>query len=347
MCGIITIVPEAERKTAPALLDRLTTTLAHRGPDDSGYAQVLPSGGQIRTWTRESMPAGELGGILFGHRRLSILDLSDAGHQPWVNHETGTVLAYNGEVFNFIELRAELESIGVEFRSRSDTEVLARAYERWGADAFQRLNGMWAFTLWDARRKVLIACRDRFGVKPLYYCRAGGRLVFASEIKALLDVPEIARRVNQQRVHGFLTGNISDQGVETLLCEVRSVAPGTYLEVSRAGAVTERRFYRLRIDPDVRQAPHEALVSRTRSLLADAVALRTRSDVPIGTMLSGGLDSTSITALIDHTGADSRRPDRKRPLKDSGSSIRHSRLSGRTRHTTRSVLSHCCAIGSA
>ncbi len=173
-----------------------------------------------------------LGGILFGHRRLSILDLSDAGHQPWVNHETGTVLAYNGEIFNFLELRAELESLGVVFRSRSDTEVLARAYERWGADAFERLNGMWAFTLWDARRKTLIACRDRFGVKPLYYCRAGGRLVFASEIKALLEVPEVARMVNPQRVHGFLTGNISDQGVETLLSDVRSVAPGTYLEVS-------------------------------------------------------------------------------------------------------------------
>jgi asparagine synthase (glutamine-hydrolysing) len=273
----------------------MTARLRHRGPDDAGFAWVAPTTGVIRQ--TEHLPAdADLSGVLFGHRRLSILDLTPAGSQPMLSSDGLSLLCFNGEIYNFVELRDQLRSHGFSFRGTCDTEVLLKAYEHWGREAFNRLNGMWAFALWDGRRRSLVVSRDRFGVKPLYCGRLDGVTIFASEIKALLEYPGAFRGVNDRKVLSFLQDGATDQGDETMFQGIRSLAPGTYLELTDSRTATSR-FWTL---PDTRQAqatPNE-LISEFARLLTDSVHLRVRSDVPIGTMMSGGLDSTAITALI-------------------------------------------------
>jgi asparagine synthase (glutamine-hydrolysing) len=303
MCGLVTVMTSGGRTFPAPVLTQLTDLLRHRGPDDAGYVWVEPAAGRCRTFPEAAAFTGELSGVLFGHRRLSVIDLTAAGHQPFVSDDGTLVLSYNGEIYNYIELRSELESRGPAFRSRTDTEVLLRAYELWGADAFARLNGMWAFTLWDGRRGVLLACRDRFGVKPLYYTQADDLWCFASEIKALLALPGFDRRIDRDGVVEFLARGATDHRTETLFHGVRAVPPGSFIEVSGSGVSSSgvsatKRYWTLRPDPDVGRLPDPDAVERFRRLLRDAVALRVRSDVPIGTMLSGGLDSTSIAALV-------------------------------------------------
>lgn len=298
MCGLVTLVLGSGRTVAPRLLHSMTDALAHRGPDGFGYAAVEPDRGTVRQWT-ETSPEGEIGGILFGHRRLSIIDLTRCGHQPMASDDQDLVLAYNGEIYNFVELRAELEQIGHHFRSRSDTEVLLKAYAEWGTAAFNRFNGMFALTLWDNRRKTLVAARDRFGIKPLYVAQVDGDWLFASEIKALLQFPGAHRGLNDEKVVAYLSQCLIDDDRETLFAGVQSVEPGTFVEVTRSGS-RSRPFWSLpetRAQTDPRK-PDREYIEEFRSLLTDSVRLRVRSDVPIGTMLSGGLDSTAITALI-------------------------------------------------
>ncbi len=184
MCGFVTIVTSRNRSVSFADLEAMTERIAHRGPDDYGYAWASPSG-QI-TESRHGFERADLQGVLFGHRRLSILDLSQAAHQPFLNAAGSMVLAYNGEVYNYVELREELMSHGAEFRSSSDTEVVLAAYERWGTEAFRKFNGMWACAIWDGERKKLVVSRDRFGVKPLYVAVVEGTWIFASELKSVI-----------------------------------------------------------------------------------------------------------------------------------------------------------------
>ena len=297
MCGIVTIATGAGRKIRLDALERMTSALSHRGPDDAGYAWVDPAAGACRTWQSDSPPAAEGSGVLFGHRRLSILDLSPAGHQPFCSPDGALVLAYNGEIYNYLELRAELEAHGVRFRGTSDTEVLLAAYERWGAAALERCNGMWAFTLWDGREGKLLASRDRFGVKPLYYTVVDGVWLFASEIKALLTYPGAHRGFVEHNVLEFLARGLVDHAAETLFHGIYSLDPGSCLEL-RDGKIRTWRFWTLPAATDSAPLDLAMATERYRTLLADAVRIRTRSDVPIGTMLSGGLDSTAITALI-------------------------------------------------
>ncbi len=296
MCGFVTIALAEGRSLPAPVLQHMTNVLAHRGPDGFGYASVEPTSSVVHQWT-DPQPASPLCGILFGHRRLSIIDLTTCGHQPMVSDDGSLVLAYNGEIYNFLELRTELEQLGCRFRGRSDTEVLLRAYETWGPAAFKRLNGMFAFTLWDGRRRTLVAARDRFGVKPLYISRVDGHHVFASEIKAILAFPGAHRGLNHERVTAFLANCLVDHDEHTLFVGVRALAPGTFLEL-KDGEVRTGRFWSLpTADPGRRRGDQE-YIGEFAELLADAVRLRARSDVPIGTMLSGGLDSTSVTALI-------------------------------------------------
>lgn len=296
MCGFVTIVTGEGATVSSAVLERMTGTLVHRGPDDFGYACIDPAGGACHTWTTLA-PGCELSGILFGHRRLSILDLSDAGHQPMVSDDTSSVLSFNGEIYNFVELRAELEAQHVAFRGRGDTEVLLKAYDHWGMDTLAKCNGMWAFTLWDGPNRKLIASRDRFGVKPLYYTVVDGTWLFASEIKALLAYPGAFRGFDEHNVLDYLAYCLVDHGETTFYRGVRALPPGTYLELSAQHA-KQHSFWTLRVDSSGHDQSERARVAQFRDLLADSVRLRVRSDVPIGTMLSGGLDSTSITALI-------------------------------------------------
>ena len=243
MCGFVTIVTSPGQSVRGAVLQRMTDLLSHRGPDDAGFASVNPSTGALRT-TRNLPADAELSGVLIGHRRLSILDLTPAASQPMVSDDGLSLLCFNGEIYNFLELRDELRALGISFRGTGDTEVLLKAYEQWGSNAFNRLNGMWAFVLWDGRRRTLVASRDRFGVKPLYWTTVEGVTILGSEIKALLAYPGAFRGLEDRKVLSFLQDGATDQDDQTMFGGIRSLSPGTYLELTERRMVT-RRFWTL------------------------------------------------------------------------------------------------------
>jgi asparagine synthase (glutamine-hydrolysing) len=256
------------------LVARMTDVLAHRGPDDAGMFVEPP--------------------VVLGNRRLSILDLSPAGHQPMGSDDGRIWLTYNGEIYNYKELAQDLRRHGHRLRSSGDTEVLLHAYLEWGPDCLARLNGMFAFAIWDRSRHELFCARDRFGVKPFYYTTAADCFRFASEIKALLLDPAVERVPNDPRVLDFLVRGFADHTEETMFERIYQLPAGSYVWVSPTrGPGKPERWYRPQATDLDGRAPSEAV----RELLTDAVSLRLRSDVPVGTMLSGGLDSSSITAL--------------------------------------------------
>jgi asparagine synthase (glutamine-hydrolysing) len=276
VCGIYGEVARSpiDQELARSATDRLR----HRGPDASG------------AW------AGD--GVFLGMRRLSIIDLA-GGQQPIWNEDGSCCIVFNGELYNFMDLRRELQGHGHVFRSRSDTEVVLHAYEEWGTDCLRRFNGMFAIAIWDGPRRRLFLARDRIGEKPLYYYRDGRRVVFASEIKAILAHPEVPRELNPRGLANFLAFG---HGVapETIYRDIHKLLPGHYLLV-RDGDVRLVEYWDVGQD---RTAPsgespsgaeHEA---RVRSLLDDSVRLRMTADVPIGAFLSGGLDSSAIVALM-------------------------------------------------
>lgn len=274
MCGICGIVDYSRPMVDERLVWAMTETLNHRGPDDSGVAVLGPAG--------------------LGHTRLTILDLTSAGHQPMRTDDGRVTLVYNGEVYNFPELRRTLEAEGVTFHSRSDTEVVLQAYVRWGTDCFAKLNGMFALALWDAPSQTLHMARDRFGIKPLYYCASESGLVFGSEIKALLASGRVRRDLNWHALHEFLYyGNAL--GTRTFFGGVGKLPPGHHLTLSRHGVRTAP-YWSADDLPPVMDGLH--VVSETvRRRLADAVGAHLVSDVPVGVFLSGGIDSSAITAL--------------------------------------------------
>jgi asparagine synthase (glutamine-hydrolysing) len=252
----------------------MTDEIAHRGPDGAGMF-VLPP-------------------VVLGNRRLSILDLSTAADQPMGTVDGDMWLTYNGEIYNYKELAQDLRTRGHRFRSSGDTDVLLHAYLEWGHDCLPRLNGMFAFAVWDRARQELFCARDRLGVKPLYYTVVGGRFRFASEIKALLVDPEVPRRPNDDRVLDFLARGYADHTEETMFDGIYQLPPGSCMRVSPTrGLARPNRWYQLQ--PAERDGRPVSEV--VRELLTDSVSLRLRSDVPIGTLLSGGLDSSSVTAL--------------------------------------------------
>ena len=267
MCGIAGF----RGAPAPALLRAMTTTLRHRGPDDEGYS--------------------EDGSISLGFRRLSIIDLA-GGHQPMLSDDGRLSLVYNGEIYNYRELREELRSLGHGFRTDSDTEVILRAYEAWGTDAFARLNGMWAFALADRGERRLILCRDHFGIKPLYYAEAGGRLLFASEIKALLCDRELSPSVDDQSLYEYLAFGLHDHRPATFFAGV-SRLPAAHFAVVDDDGVTLRRYWQPRLRRDGDTDPRAFAEAFKTS-----VARRLVADVPVGACLSGGLDSSTIVSLM-------------------------------------------------
>ena len=280
MCGIAGELHfDASRPVSPEAVLRMTRALAHRGPDDEGLFVRGPVG--------------------LGHRRLSILDLSSAGHQPMSNEDGSIWLVFNGEIYNFLELRDELERDGVTFRSRTDTEVLLRLYEQRGTSCLHALRGMFAFAIWDARRQALVLARDRLGVKPLFYHIGNRALTFASELKALTQNPEVRREVDPAAIHHYLTY----QYVPSPLCVyrgVRKLPPAHYL-VWRDGRKEIHRYWKLRYLPKfpVKGARYEReLEAELREKVEEATRLRLIADVPVGAFLSGGIDSSVIVATM-------------------------------------------------
>jgi asparagine synthase (glutamine-hydrolysing) len=273
MCGICGYVGTH----APDLLAPMCLRMAHRGPDDMG------------SWHD---PLREVG---LGHRRLSIIDLSPAGHQPMSN-EDGTVwISYNGEVYNFQELREGLLARGHRFRSRTDTEVLVHLYEEKGTEFLEEVNGIFALAVWDGVRGQLLLARDHAGVKPLYYWCDGRRLFFASEIKALMCVPGIPRQINHEAIPAYLTF-LWVPGEDTMFRGIRKLEPGHSL-VWRDGRLTVRQWFSLSYEPD--DAVSEAdWIERVHETFMRVTRRQMVSDVPLGAFLSGGLDSSSIVVSM-------------------------------------------------
>lgn len=273
MCGIAGIWNRGGAPVEHAKLKRMADTLRHRGPDGEGFHV-----------------AGELG---LAHRRLKIIDLTELGAQPMATTEGRFWITFNGEIHNFVELRGELEARGVEFRSHTDTEVALRAYEAWGAACFEKFNGMWALAIWDAQRRELLLSRDRFGIKPLVYSERGGRFAFASEAKAILEVFPEEREINAAELNEFLCGTFPVTTERTNFANIRHVPAGCSLVVREDGVRMERHW---RYEPG-REEPRADAAEQVLALLTDAVRLRMRSDVPVCSALSGGVDSSAITLL--------------------------------------------------
>lgn len=275
MCGMLGWLGHHGSEDAERFGDALDL-LAHRGPDDRGV------------WAAQ--------GVLLGHRRLSILDLTAAGHQPMADPASGAVIVFNGEIYNHVELRKELEGLGHCFIGNSDTEVLLHALIEWGEQALARLNGMWAFAFWQPTTRRLLLARDRFGVKPLYYRNGREGLAFASEPKALLDLFPQHRAVSEQALLDFLANNLLYARGESFYQGIHVLPPAHYgiyePETSRFRLV---RYwdYPERVDEEL---DAEDAVAQFDELFTDAVRLRLRSDVPVGLTLSGGLDSTGVLA---------------------------------------------------
>lgn len=293
MCGIGGYIGGSGRAPGVEGLDEaaILSQLGHRGPDHRG---------QVHLRAAEGAP------IFLGFTRLAILDLSPAGHQPMSTEDGALTLVYNGEVYNFRALRDELEGAGHRFRSTSDTEVVLRGYRQWGLGVLERLRGMFAFALWDAGRQELHLCRDRLGIKPLYYAHDGERLAFGSELRTLLASGAARPRLCPQAVHGYLSlGSVPQP--RTILRDVSLLLPGHAMTVtvqgSRARPAAPRRYFALP-PPVITGDSQERAVASVAEILQEAVSLRLIADVPVGVLLSGGIDSTAVAALSHRAAQD-------------------------------------------
>jgi asparagine synthase (glutamine-hydrolysing) len=288
MCGIFGIIGHHAR-IPEGLLERGTASLAHRGPDDSGTI-VLRDGDQGST---------EIG---LGNRRLAILDLSPLAHQPMHDAETGNWIVYNGEIYNFREVRRELEQSGASFISHSDTEVLLKAYARWGPKCLGKFRGMFAFAVWDAKAQQLFLARDPMGIKPLYYAQSGSFFIFASEVRSLLGTGLVPARLDLAGLTNYLTfGSAYDP--LTPIAGVRALPAGHSL-VWKNGLVTESRYWDLVDDsPTAHPAEDERrAIEQLQPALEEAVRLQLVSDVPVGVFLSGGIDSSALVSILSRGG---------------------------------------------
>ena len=293
MCGIFGIVAR-DARVEPEVLERGTQSLAHRGPDDSGTVLL-----------RDTIPCPvEIG---LGNRRLAILDLSPLAHQPMDDAETGNWIVYNGEIYNFRDVRQELERLGSSFVSQSDTEVLLKAYARWGESCLEKFRGMFAFAIWDARRHRLVLARDPMGIKPLYYAQSGSYFLFASEVRTLLGTGLIPRRLDNAGLVNFLTfGSAYDP--LTPVEGIRSLPAGHTLTWEN-GALQQSQYWDLVDDDsagqqsaDVSGGDGEHAAERLQPILEDAVRLQLVSDVPVGVFLSGGIDSSALVSILSRGG---------------------------------------------
>ncbi|UCG52459.1 MAG: asparagine synthase (glutamine-hydrolyzing) [Candidatus Latescibacterota bacterium] len=281
MCGIAGVVNAGGAPAQTAILEQMRDTMAHRGPDDVGIHVD--------------------GSVGLGHRRLSIIDI-EGGHQPMGNPEGTVWVVHNGEIYNFRELRRELEQDGISFRTRSDTEVILAAYEKWGVDCLERLNGIFAFGIWDKTNNQLFLARDRLGIKPLYYAPTPSALLFASELKAFLEVPTFDRRVDPAAVDQYFAfGYIPAPA--TIFRAAKKLLPAHYL-LWREGDFRVERYWRFEPHSDRNDRGIASWTDELRDVLRGAVKRQMVSDVPLGAFLSGGIDSSLIVRMMSETTSD-------------------------------------------
>ena len=312
MCGISGYFAYSALVEETKQLRAMNRAVAHRGPDGEGMAFIRSDGGappslflgdktsmtpDLPEWRSDLRITHDLA---FGHRRFAIIDLSPGGHQPFATNDGSLVLEFNGEIYNYLELREELRRAGRVFATRSDAEVLMHAYQQWGTECFAKLRGFWALALWDARRNALLLSRDRIGKAPLYYARQGGRLWWCSEIKGLqaAAVGCHAFPPRMEAVAQFIRAGLRDVGDETFFEGIRTFPRASYAWVKPDGSFVPQSFWSL---PETRVSARDLgqrdAVEGLTARLQSAVQVRLRSDAPIGLELSGGLDSSALAAL--------------------------------------------------
>jgi asparagine synthase (glutamine-hydrolysing) len=313
MCGIFGVVHAGVGCISPELVVRATRTLAHRGPDDEGFLFARWEGDRLAVESFRSdeslsgLPLPHVASarsgaytLALGHRRLAILDLSAAGHQPMCDAKGDVWVVFNGEIYNYRELRTELECLGHAFHTTGDTEVVLRAYTEWGPTCFQRFIGMWAVAILDRRKRSLTLSRDRFGVKPLYWSVTSNCLLFASEIKALLASGLVRTEPCEETVARYLISGQLDVDQSTFLAGVHQFPPAStgVIALDNAPLALRPQSYWSLPQPDRSAVPVDAPAA-VRAALEDSLRLHLRSDVPVGTCLSGGIDSSGIVAVAD------------------------------------------------
>ncbi|MEK7643720.1 MAG: asparagine synthase (glutamine-hydrolyzing) [Patescibacteria group bacterium] len=274
MCGIIGVLGNIPQKNE---FESARETMNYRGPDDAGLYYSKKEG------------------VALGHRRLSIIDLTVAGHQPFFSADKRYVLTYNGEIYNYLEIKKQLENF-YDFKTKTDTEVLLAAYIKWGVKCLNKLNGMFAFAIWDRKEEKLFLARDQFGIKPLFFCEADGVFYFSSEIKGIIQFKNIPRKLNRRGFLDYLSYRYV-LGGETLFAGIKSALPGHYLVVKNDQPIKQFCYWKLPVVIEKKDPGEKEALAMTTELLKQSVRLRLRSDVPVGAYLSGGLDSSVLVAL--------------------------------------------------
>lgn len=315
MCGIFGVLNFNEVSADFKSLQAAVNIISHRGPDDEGYAvfntynnkseerygdtSAIKKGSHILSDSPESF------NLAFGFRRLSILDLSVNGHQPFFNREKNICMIFNGEVYNYIEIREELISKGYSFFTGTDTEVIMNAYIEWGEDCLSRFNGMWGIALFDIRKNILFCTRDRFGVKPFYYFKDENRFVFASELKSIIEYfksdPSFRKELNKENVYDYFVYNFADHTENTFIKNIKHLLPSHFIKI-QGREFSVKKYFSLEVNKELGtydESRFENIKTKFSELIYDSVKLRLRSDVPVGTCLSGGLDSSTVVTLID------------------------------------------------
>src|SRR5689334_5673788 len=275
MCGIAGLFSLRGKPAMESEVQSMCDAMVHRGPNDEGYYSAPD--------------------IALGMRRLSIIDI-EGGHQPVHNEDCTVWVVLNGEVYNFKTLRTLLERQGHRFYTATDTEVIVHLYEQYGESCVDKMRGMFTFALWDERRQMLLLARDRLGIKPLFYTVVDERLVFASELKAILQLPEVEGRMNWSSV-GYLFSAMCTPSSESIIEGVHKLMPGHILTASVRHGIQLRQYWDVEFDPDYGK-PEQYFVERLRELLEDSIQLRLVADVPVGAFLSGGIDSSSVVATM-------------------------------------------------
>lgn len=311
MCGIAGILNFNNKPLCLKSLVKMTEIVKHRGPDGQGIVLFDPNVRSGQAGTKEYLPAefnqysqqvfDSAFSIGFGHTRLSIIDLSKRGHQPMCNDDESLWIVHNGEIYNYLEIKAELIAKGYKFKSDTDTEVLLYSYQEWGEDCLHKFNGMWAFAIWDRKNKSLFCSRDRFGVKPFYYYLKDNIFIFASEIKQILECSEYNREPNDLVIYDYLTIGLENHTDQTFFKGIFELKGGECATLDLDNnTFKKKRFYDLNKISSIREPDRESdseSYDRFKELFIDSVKLRLRSDVPIGSSLSGGLDSSAVVSV--------------------------------------------------
>ncbi|MDQ3019953.1 MAG: asparagine synthase (glutamine-hydrolyzing) [Bacteroidota bacterium] len=315
MCGIFGVLNFNEVNVDFNALQDSVNIIRHRGPDDEGYAVFNTYKGtceerfgdtsEIKKGTYILSNSQDVFNLAFGFRRLSILDLSINGHQPFFNKEKTICIIFNGEVYNYIEIREELISKGYRFRTATDTEVIMNAYTEWGEDCLNRFNGMWGMALYDIRKNILFCSRDRFGVKPFYYYKDEKNFVFASELKAIIEYfkkdSSFKKKINKEITYDYFVNNFTDHTENTFIKGIKQLPPSNFIKIHNK-EFSVKKYFDIEVNKEFGKydpGKFKSVKQNFEALLFDSVKLRLRSDVSVGTCLSGGLDSSSVVSIIN------------------------------------------------